>query len=358
MIMDAIELLGRLGQVEPADQAVVDAALRGLALAARRDTGQDITAREWPGRPGPRAAAPGRPLRVRRRPRPVTAAVAAVAVAAVAALAVVTGIGRAPLPRPAGARPPGQAHPRPGRVTVSGPPRGTPSRLPTAAAILTAFSRSDSDILRVTKIVTTAGEPTLKIVIWVWPADGTAGDGTAGDGTAGDGTVRSRILTFYAGTRLTDLGLTYPATAPTPPVPGWGCDDIFSRPRFAIPPAAGAPGRLTDVSYDTRSWGRATVKVQAANLPTAARLRACLNAGQWLVAGHGVIAGTKVVELVTAGGALRLWVSAATCLPVRLRSSGPDAPDITFTFAFLAPTRANLAMLTPPVPAAFAKRPI
>ncbi len=92
--------------------------------------------------------------------------------------------------------------------------------------------------------------------------------------------------------------------------------------------------------------------------PTAARLRACLNAGQWLVAGHGVIAGTKVVELVTAGGALRLWVSAATCLPVRLRSSGPDAPDITFTFAFLAPTRANLAMLTPPVPAAFAKRPI
>jgi hypothetical protein len=325
--MDAIELLGQLGQVEPAEQAVLDEALRKLALAARRDSGRDN----------------GR-ARPRRQLVTVTAA-AAVALAAVGTAAVVTGLGAGPLPRPAGAHQ--QGHPGPAPVTASGPPRGSSPRVPTVAAILTAFSASGGDILRVTKIVRSSGESTLRTVIWVWPANG---------GATG-GTVRSRILTFDAGTRLNDVGLTYPATAPSPPQ-GQGCD-IFLRPRIAYPPAAGVPGSLTVVTYGTHSWGRAAVAVQAANLPSAARLRACLKAGQWQSAGPGDIAGTRVTELTADSGELRLWVSAATDLPVRLRSGGPDGqPAITFTFAFLAPTRASLAMLTPPVPPGFVKRPI
>lgn len=39
--MDAIELLRQLRQVEPADPAVLDAALHRLALAARQDACQN-----------------------------------------------------------------------------------------------------------------------------------------------------------------------------------------------------------------------------------------------------------------------------------------------------------------------------
>jgi hypothetical protein len=57
-----------------------------------------------------------------------------------------------------------------------------------------------------------------------------------------------------------------------------------------------------------------------------------------------------------APGYLRLWVSAATFLPVRLISAGPDVETITYSFSFLAPTAANKALLTPPIPAGFSKR--
>ena len=70
--------------------------------------------------------------------------------------------------------------------------------------------------------------------------------------------------------------------------------------------------------------------------------------------GRGVLHGTRVVELASRGGDERLWVSAATFLPVRLVSSGPDVDTITFGFRFLPPTAANEAVLaTPSAPAGF-----
>ena len=110
------------------------------------------------------------------------------------------------------------------------------------------------------------------------------------------------------------------------------------------------------MSYRGNFWGKTAVAVQAATVPSAAGLRACLKEGRWRVVGHRVLAGAKVIELATVQGDERLWVSAATYLPVRLISTGPYVDTITFAFRFLPPTAANQAALTPPIPKGFAKR--
>ena len=123
-----------------------------------------------------------------------------------------------------------------------------------------------------------------------------------------------------------------------------------------FPPAAGVRGTLTFVSYLSHVWGRTAASLQAATLPSTAGLQPCLKDGQWHVVAHGVLAAAKVTELATAKGYERLWVSAATYLPVRLISTGPDVDTIIFAFRFLPPTPANQAALTPPIPEGFVKR--
>jgi hypothetical protein len=126
--MDAIELLSRLGQVEPADQVVLDA----LTIPA------------------------GRGRRTNRRSRLLIAGAVAVAAAGVVVLPGVTG-GRPSTP-------------------VSSTPRSSIQARSGVGAILTAFTASKNNILIVTK--TMAGpEGTLgKTIIWIDPVG--AGRGT------------------------------------------------------------------------------------------------------------------------------------------------------------------------------------
>jgi hypothetical protein len=296
--MDAIELLGQLGQVEPADQAVLDAALRRFAEHT------------------------GRRRRQIRGPRLTLAAAGAIAAAAAAVFAL---------------------------------PSTTPTQIPTSvrttgpaptgvAAILTAFEASRNDILQVTK--TMAGpEGTLgKTIIWIDPLGARKGS-----------TVQSRTLSFtLAGAREQDLALRYTESrlshAP--------CDEFFERPRITTLPAPGLRGSVTIVYYPGHFWGQAAVAVQAATVPSAS-LRACLRAGNWRELGRPVLGKTKTTEFAATGlpvsGYEHLWVNSATYLPVRLVTFN-GAEKITFGFRFLPPTPANKALLRVRIPAGFKKR--
>jgi hypothetical protein len=328
MTMDALERLRQAGQVERVDQAVLDEALKELAVAISGDA-RCISA----------AGVCSRGKARRRRSRRVTVTAAAAALAAAAVFAAVAWLGHSvPAIGPGKARPTSQGR------------SGTASHGSfSMAAILTAFTASSDDILMVTKIV--HGEGTCcKTLMWISPA-------RSAPGTA----VRTRIQNFSTGgSRLSDAALSYTAPAAAPGVAGGGCDGIFLRPRVVFSPATGTPGRLTEVNYPGRVWGAANVRVQPATLPSEAPLRACLKNGQWRDVGQRTVGGNKQIELLSSGGHERLWVSAATFLPVRLTSTSPTpygATTITFTFKFLRPTVANQAKLSPPpIPAGFSRQ--
>lgn len=148
------------------------------------------------------------------------------------------------------------------------------------------------------------------------------------------------------------------------------------------------------VNYTTRTWwrGHATAEgptgslspprscqVASAPDPTgapgthwAAQIRLALSCRNYRVAGTAVIDGVDTVELIyqyrqerhnkyfrrSHTVAQTVWVSRATYLPVRVRWTWPrlhGLPDgsLTGDFTWLKPTKANLASLRVPVPAAF-----
>lgn len=327
--MDALDALARLGEVRPADPAVLDAALARLEEAIGHD-------RRF-ARPRTRVS--------RRGPVLVAAAVVAAMISAAATFVVVTRLDR-PVSRDHAASAAQASHGKIGTEPFS-PARiaATTSSGPRAiAAVLTAFSASAGDILVVTKTMRGEFGTLGKTTIWLSPAQ-------AAPGSA----VRSRILTLtLSGARQLDVGLTYMAPAARQAGQGGACGAIFGRPRILSSAAAGVPGTVLAVNYLFRWWAQGGVTVQAATVPSSVAFRACLRTGQWSVTGRGVLNGMKVIEIATAGGAERLWVSAGTFLPVRLVSSGPDVDTITFDFRFLPPTAANEAMLTAsPPPASF-----
>jgi hypothetical protein len=317
--MDAIELLTELGQVEPADQAVLDAALRRFSTSAG-----------------------GRRRPATHRSRMLIAAAGAVAVAAAGAVALPSVIGINPPTTPSQSVP-----------SQSTPDQSTPARSGSVSvgAILTAFAASSNDILMVTK--TMAGpEGTLgKTIIWIDPLG-------AGRGAV----VQSRILRFtLAGAREVDEALRYTASRPS----SAPCGEFFLRPKIAIQPAPGLRGTATFIYYSEHFWSRFAVAVQPATVPNTASLRACLRPGFWRDLGPRVLGETKTTEfaattksaVITGPEYEHLWVNTATYLPVRLVTFN-GAEKITFGFRFLPPTPANKALLRPHIPAGFVKRGI
>jgi hypothetical protein len=74
-----------------------------------------------------------------------------------------------------------------------------------------------------------------------------------------------------------------------------------------------------------------------------------LACGAYTVAGRQELGGVDALKITAASGQITLWVNPATYLPMRL-----ERGDLTqVNFQWLAPTRANLAMLNMPVPASF-----
>lgn len=186
-----------------------------------------------------------------------------------------------------------------------------------------------------------------KTIIWIDPVG-------AGRGTV----VQSRILTFtLGGARLLDWTLRYTEPRRRPAV----CDGFFLRPRIETLPAPGPRGIATIVYYSGHFWGRSAVAVQAATVPSADSLRACLRPGDWGDLGSRVLGRTKTTEFAATANELagpgfeHLWVDSAAFLPVKLLESD-DAERITFGFKFLPPTPANKALLRLPIPTGFVKR--
>jgi hypothetical protein len=327
--MDSLELLVRLGQVEPADQAVLDGAVDRFAEAVSRgDQSARFTVR-------PKAL---------RRPALIGAA-AAVTLAVV--LSLVLAGNSAATSRTAGSFPARHGlsrQPAAESGRAAHVPRQGSSVIP---AVLTAFSANSGDILQVSKIVT--GEGTCcRYKMWISPLDPAPG-----------ATVRSRIQAFtVGGSRLADQQLTYAAPA-TSPASGTTCGEAFGRPRVVQPPEPGLAGMLTEVNYPGRVWTDTKVRVSAATVPGTGGMRACLDSGQWRVLGKASLQGTRAIELISSNATQRLWVSAATFLPVRLVSVTPTPygpVTITFGFRFLAATAANRARLMPPaIPAGFTR---
>jgi hypothetical protein len=329
--VDALELLSQLGQVEPADEAVLDAALGKLADCA-----------------GQNARQVRRGGRVTRRRYRMLIAAAAAAMTAAAAVAAVTGLGHpVPATRVGGTSPVSQGRSGASAAVSAGLRTATPGTA-TVASVLTAFRASSDDLLMVTKVV--RGEGTCcRTIIWISPVEPAPGT-----------TVRSRIVNFsLAGTKLEDMAVSYEAPTAAAAATGASCEGIFVRPRVAIGPATGLAGRLTVVNYQSRVWASSNLRIEPATVPSAAWLRACLSTQQWRDLGPRVLAGGKAIEFASVDGYENLWVDAATFLPVRLGSTTTTpygSTSITFSFKFLPPTPANEAMLTvPSAPAGFAK---
>jgi hypothetical protein len=330
--VDALELLSQLGQVEPADEAVLDAALGKLADCA-----------------GQNARQVGRGRGVMRWRYRMLIAAAAGAMTAAATVAAVTGLWHpVPVTGIGSNSPAGHGRSGASPAVSGGSSRGTSSGAPTVASVLTAFRASSDDLLMVTKVV--RGEGTCcRTIIWISPVEPAPGT-----------TVRSRIVNVsLAGTKLEDMAVSYEAPTAAAAATGASCEGIFVRPRVAIVPATGLPGRVTVVNYQSRLWASSNLRIEPATVPSAAWLRVCLSTEQWRDLGQRVLAGSKAIEFASADGDENLWVDAATFLPVRLSSittTPYGSTSITFSFKFLPPTPANEAVLAvPPAPAGFAK---
>ena len=328
--MDALEHLERLGHVEPANQAVLEAALQNVSDVIDHDLCYPVSGR--------------------RRPLALMSACAA-GLTAAATVAFVMGFGHAVPASRSGGQPGPDARRSVSMPAVSaGTPRSNSKGSATIAAMLTAFSASGDDVLKVSKVV--HGEGTCcKSVIWISPA-----------GPRPGATVRSRITNrTLPGALLGQMELTYSAPAGTSRTSGANCDEIFGRPRMAATAATGVPGMATVVSYQSRTWAQGSVRVQAATLPTSDGLRACLRDGQWRVLQNAVLNGQRTIELVRGSGYEHLWIAAATYLPERLvgtTTTPYGTTTVAFAFDFLRPAAASLATLRLPIPAGFARTTI
>jgi hypothetical protein len=124
----------------------------------------------------------------------------------------------------------------------------------------------------------------------------------------------------------------------------------------------------TVVTYASHTWWRAQSARPAA---TGSASQGCLPGGQirlngsanawpdfihsqlacgaYTVAGKQLLGGVDALKITGGSGQITLWVNPVTYLPMRLEQGGA----VQVNFQWLAPTRANLAMLNMPVPASF-----
>jgi hypothetical protein len=317
MTMDALELLGQLGHVERADEAVLDASLEQFAQAV------GLAALYHPSDPA-RRLPPGREadLRSRRRLAPRLAYGVAAALAAGVAVLVAVGV-------------PGEGH-----DGMAGP------------VVSTAYV-----VKRVHSALSAAGP--VAIAQLTVTTRGPGGTTTGEEWSYGD---QSRLVTnsaaghpaydqgFSSGSVYTLVSYLMRAWArhrrPDAPVLGpRGCE-----PGLAVVPLP----RQAGLGY-------------ASLLPATvvSDLRAAISCGTLALAGRQRVDGIDAIELTSRRGSPIpdeiIWVSPRTYLPVRVvarsylgGSTFQQAADIVW----LKPTVQNLAKLTVPVPAGFRQAPV
>jgi hypothetical protein len=166
------------------------------------------------------------------------------------------------------------------------------------------------------------------------------------------------------GAPVSDEKTTYIATA------------YIASPGYSFPvPPKEVPRDVTTtvVSYANRTWYEGSARSAGSNLLLNADfIRNQIASGQFTVAGRQPLQGHDAIKLTwsvsgtTAGGdkttaIMALWVDAHTYAPLQLTATDTTpigkylGLDFTEQYRFLPAIKANLALLTPPIPAGFTR---
>ena len=230
---------------------------------------------------------------------------------------------------------------------VSSPSAATGTTL--KAKLLAAISAASSDIayMRVTEVTNSPDVLNLSGESWLSPWQPSTGQ-----------QVHNRQVRLDRdGTPVLDMELTY--DWPAPPTP-------------SAPRSLSTKGSAITVNYKTKTWsaeneGVCDVCELTAVYPT--NLSELIRDSDFKEVGRVAVDGHRAIEFhsVAIGDSATLWVrinstlwvDAATYLPLRLTSTSSLRHGYTDTrtidYQLLPATPANLAKLTPPVPAGFRK---
>jgi len=230
------------------------------------------------------------------------------------------------------------------------------------AAVLDAFERDSGAVVYATRRVTQPlGMPTVSQQIWTYPAWPASGQ-----------RVRFRLFEFRNGVPVEDTESIYTAGP-------WSN-------RLTLPTTGGPRvAEIIDIEYATRTWSRQrSSSVLLAPGLSPAVIRQQVASGGFTVAGTVRLQGRPAVELTWSRRSgpqivitARLWVDARTYRPLRsvttqwIGPSGHHSIEVngkrvapgrrlalftdTTQYHILPATPANLALLTPPIPAGFTR---
>ncbi len=221
------------------------------------------------------------------------------------------------------------------------------------AGIVKALDASSTDVLtiRLTSSISDGGA--LNEQIWLSPSDPAPGQ-----------QVRRRSLVMDAsGAPVQDFEVTY--TMPAEPATVTGASVAIDA-TGAAAAAFRTTGSTIDIDYPSRSWSAQHDRsIVVATPDDLARVRAEIVSGGWTAGTRSTLAGRPAIELTwrdTASPEVthELWVDADTYVPMREIYAYPagspsDGPigTIESEYTLLAPSAANLADLSPPLPAGF-----
>lgn len=230
-------------------------------------------------------------------------------------------------------------------------------------AVLDAFERHSGDIMYATRTTQQIDGPKESQQIWTYPAMPVPGQ-----------RIRVRLFDYQHGKPVWDAESIYVAGPQS---------DRLVRPTTGGPRVA----EIIDVQYATRTWSRlrSPAPLVADNL-SPGMIRQQIASGGFTVAGTVHLQGRPAVELTWSRRlgprmviTTRLWVDARTYLPLRsvdtqwVGASGQHPIQMqvngkrvaagrhlalftdTTEYHMLPATPANLALLTPPIPAGFAR---
>jgi hypothetical protein len=249
----------------------------------------------------------------------------------------------------------------PGGVTSGHIPNGhvAPARTSAAprtlrAKLLAAFAAASGQIVYEHSTWTVGGSGATAMDSWYYPWQARQGQ-----------LVRSRRLSLNAnGTPFQDVADIYRMPAPGS-VPAGAPPAV--RAKLKSPLLSGvvaAFGEIIDVEYGNRTWSDQKHHLLLDDDPGApVELAHEVGVRDWTVVGTSRLDGRRAIELtwpVAPGSRSYLWVDASSYLPLREESSfqeGSPGNWVTATvrddYQLLTATQANLAKLTPPIPAGF-----
>jgi hypothetical protein len=262
----------------------------------------------------------------------------------------------APIPRPDPARRPGPR--RPVRLIAIG---ASVAAVAATAGAVVAVDATGGPAAGTQSSATSSGQIKHAIL-------------TAVDGVWGD-VFSVKMKETYSGTMAkyddTQQNWSYPIRpqagqvvrmrSVTEPVPSADKMDI----EYIFTEQAGAKAALPTktemiyVQYQFRTWSDTYAQINTQSAAASLEeLRQTIATGDFTKVGTTVIDGQRATEYIDRykGGEQTVWINPTTNLPVRTLDDS-SAAKIQTDYEFLPPTPANMANLTPPIPAGFTKTP-